>query len=77
MYRSTEELDLYSDVASEAELSSTKNDAENKGKRDKLNAVLVQMDKINEKTAKMIEKIDKIKLRYHGKIWRKRKRHQS
>ena len=51
---------FYSDV--KAELSSTKNDAENKGKRDKLNAVIAQMDKINEKTAKMIESIDKIKL---------------
>jgi len=51
---------FYADV--KAELSSTKNDAENKPKRDKLNAVLAQMDKINKETATMIEKIDKIKL---------------
>ena len=51
---------FYSDVS--AELSSTKNDAENKGKRDKLNAVLKQMDLINIEAGIMIDKIDKIKL---------------
>lgn len=51
---------FYSDV--NAELSSTKNDAENKIKREKLKYVLAQMDKINVATGKMIEKIDELKL---------------
>jgi len=49
-----------SDVASEK--GSTKNDAENKAKLEKLNYVLNQMDLIDKEAAKMIQSIDKIKL---------------
>ena len=49
-----------SDVASEK--GSTKNDAENKAKLEKLNYVLKQMALIDEEAAKMIKQIDEIKV---------------
>ena len=52
---------FYMDVKSE--LSSTKNDAENKAKREKLSYVIKQMDKINDATGKMIDKIDQLKIK--------------
>ncbi len=51
---------FYMDVKSE--MASTKDDAENKAKREKLQYVLDQMDKIDEVTAKMIQSIDALKL---------------
>ncbi|TNE53528.1 MAG: hypothetical protein EP338_10915 [Bacteroidetes bacterium] len=45
-----------------SELSSTPNNAENKAKRAKLEAVLKQMDEVDKITAVMIQEIDKIKL---------------
>jgi gliding motility-associated protein GldM len=51
---------FYKDVTSE--LSSTKDDAENKAKREKLNYVIKQMDEINKVTGVMIDKIDKLKI---------------
>ncbi|MBL1279240.1 MAG: hypothetical protein COA33_003170 [Fluviicola sp.] len=49
------------DVSSEK--SSTKDDAENKAKLEKLTYVLNQMDLIDQEAAKMIQEIDKLKLK--------------
>lgn len=46
-----------------SELASTKDDKENAPKREKLEFVIKQMDKINKVTGDMIEKIDKLKLK--------------
>jgi len=51
---------FYNDVTSE--LASTKADAENKMKREKLKYVIAQMDKINKETASMIKSIDELKI---------------
>ena len=52
---------FYLDVNSE--LATTKNDAENKAKREKLQYVIDQMDKIDKITAKMIQDIDALKVK--------------
>ena len=51
---------FYNDVKSE--LASTKNDAENKAKREKLLYVIKQMELIDAEAAKMIKSIDEIKV---------------